>query len=189
MRSQDMSGEEIVRLGMEVYDQRLKPILEPQQNGRFVAIAVEDGDYEVADTSVEAGLALRERHPAAVFYEARVGFPYSGIFTTPYYETPRRGDLPRELAPSGDPLADEAVRKGLEIYDRKLKPLLEPRETGRYVVVNVDNEDFVVADTSTEAGTIMRARYPDQVFYTARIGYDLISTSPGPQVSNAPGNR
>lgn len=84
MRSQDLDGDEIVRLGVEIYDQRLKALLEPQQNGKFVAIAVEDGDYETADTSLEAGLTLRQRHPEAVFYVARVGYPFAEMITTPY---------------------------------------------------------------------------------------------------------
>jgi hypothetical protein len=84
MRSQDLSGDEIVRLGGEIYDRRLKNVLEPQQNGRFVAIAVEDGDYEVGDTSLEADLTLRQRHPEAVFFVARVGYPYAEVITTPH---------------------------------------------------------------------------------------------------------
>ena len=84
MRSQDLSGDEIVRLGNEIYDRSLKAILEPRLNGKFVAIAVEDGDYQVEDTSLQAGLRLRQRHPDAVFYVARVGYPFAEIITSPY---------------------------------------------------------------------------------------------------------
>jgi hypothetical protein len=79
-----MSDEEIVRRGTQIYEERLRPSLEPHRNGEFIAIAVEDGDYEVASTSLEAGISLRKRHPDAVFYIARIGYPYSVSFPTPF---------------------------------------------------------------------------------------------------------
>lgn len=65
----------IVRRGLAIYEERLKPLLEPHRNGQQVAICVEDGDYEVAPTSFEADQRLRTRHPEAVFMYAEVGKP------------------------------------------------------------------------------------------------------------------
>ena len=90
MRSQDMSADEIVRVGMQIYEQQLKSLLEPEHHGRFVAVAIEDGDYEVKDTSLAADDALRERHPDAVFYVGRIGYAWSLELLTPYYDAPVR---------------------------------------------------------------------------------------------------
>jgi hypothetical protein len=85
IRSQDLSDEEIVRRGIEIYDQRLKPLLEPEHVGKFIAIAVEDGDYEIAETSLDADLALRQRHPDAVLYINRIGHLSAYEWVTPYW--------------------------------------------------------------------------------------------------------
>lgn len=71
--------------------------------------------------------------------------------------------------------AEEIVRRGVEIYDTRLKPTLEPAENGRYVCINIENGDFALADTTTEAGAEMRALYPDQVFFEARVGYPVVT--------------
>ena len=83
---------------------------------------------------------------------------------------------------SQDMTADEIVRRGQEIYHQKLEPVLDPGEHGRYAVISVENGDFAIADTTTEAGSIMRSRYPDQVFYEVRVGYDIVTKWSSPQV-------
>ena len=75
MTTSNMPDDEFARIGLEIYETRLKPLLEPHRNGAKVAICVTDGDYEVAETTVEADALLRERHPDAVFLLVEVGKP------------------------------------------------------------------------------------------------------------------
>jgi len=79
---------------------------------------------------------------------------------------------------SQDMTDEEIAWAGHQLYDRHLRPHLEPVQNGRYAVISVENGDYAIADTTTEAGTVMRARYPDQVFYECRIGYDAVSLWP-----------
>jgi hypothetical protein len=65
---------------------------------------------------------------------------------------------------------DEIVSRGREIYDRELRPLLEPNQNGRIVLINPRNGDYAVGDDATDVGLVMRARYPGEVFYEARVG-------------------
>lgn len=58
------------------------------------------------------------------------------------------------------PLSDVA-RKGLALYREKLKPLREPEQNGRAIAPHVDTEEYVVADTSTEARREMLRRFPN----------------------------
>jgi hypothetical protein len=88
MRSQDLTADEIAQAGAAIYERELKRQLEPAHHGAFVAIAVEDGDYEVADSSLEATMKLRDRHPEAVFYVGRVGYRNAVTFHTPYLNVP-----------------------------------------------------------------------------------------------------
>jgi hypothetical protein len=66
--------------------------------------------------------------------------------------------------------AEEICRLGQEIYDRELKDRLEPQHNGEFVVINVANGDYVVDADEVRALEQALARYPDEVFFTARIG-------------------
>lgn len=68
-------------------------------------------------------------------------------------------------APDASPLATDEYRaamsaKGLALYDTQLKPVLEPERNGEYVVLHVDNGDYTVGRSFTEAKRAMRRRYP-----------------------------
>ena len=38
---------ELARLGQEIYDRVVRPALRPEDHGKFVAVEVETGDYEM----------------------------------------------------------------------------------------------------------------------------------------------
>jgi hypothetical protein len=71
----ELPGAELARQAVDFYEQRLKPILEPEHNGEQVVVHLDDGDYEVAPTTAEADALLRARHPDAVFVVMEVGKP------------------------------------------------------------------------------------------------------------------
>ncbi len=68
-----LEREEIGRRGKEIYQSRLRAILEPQFVGKFVAIDVESGDYEIADEASDASDRLWARIPNAQVLIERVG--------------------------------------------------------------------------------------------------------------------
>lgn len=80
---------------------------------------------------------------------------------------------------------EEIVRRGQRIYNEQLRARLEPGENGRFVVINPRNGDFALADTTTDAGRVMRARYPDEVFYEVRVGHEFVSQFVGPGARDA----
>lgn len=53
----------LTKKGAEIYDTRLKTLLEPDHNGEFVAIHIGSGDYYVARTASAASRMLLESHP------------------------------------------------------------------------------------------------------------------------------
>lgn len=69
-----MKGE-ITKLGKKFYEEHLKAILEPQENGKFVAIEPDNEKYFIGTTAVEALLKGKETFPDKIFFLARVGFP------------------------------------------------------------------------------------------------------------------
>ena len=69
------SGDEIGRRGEEIYDNRLKEIVETEQNiGKIISIDIETGDYEVDEDPLVTGRRLLARHPGAAIYGKRIGY-------------------------------------------------------------------------------------------------------------------
>lgn len=69
------SNDEIVRRGQELYDREIRARVEPEQNGRFLVVDVETGEYEIDDTAIDAIDRLQAKCPDAPVYIVRVGYP------------------------------------------------------------------------------------------------------------------
>jgi hypothetical protein len=67
--------EELARLGAEVFDRRVRPKLRPDDDGKFVAVDVGIGDFEIDDDDYAAVVRLRTRSPQAEIWLGRVGAP------------------------------------------------------------------------------------------------------------------
>ena len=67
--------EELARLGSEVFDRQVRPALRPEDDGKFVAIDVETGDYEIDEDDYAAVTRLRSRKPAADIWLMCAGYP------------------------------------------------------------------------------------------------------------------
>ena len=70
-----VSNEEIGQRGQEIYENKLRALLETSENiGKVVAIDIESGDYEIADDLILAGRRLQVRHSDARMYTKRIGY-------------------------------------------------------------------------------------------------------------------
>lgn len=77
MSTRPYDKDEIARRGKDLYERRVRRKVEAEDanEGRFLAIDVESGDYEVAGDALGAGAGLRRRRPDATVYLMRVGRP------------------------------------------------------------------------------------------------------------------
>jgi hypothetical protein len=66
---------ELARLGEEIFDRQVRRALRPEDTGKFVAIDVESGDYEMDEDDSQAAVRLRSRKPAADIWMMRAGYP------------------------------------------------------------------------------------------------------------------
>jgi len=73
MRVRTLERDEIGRRGSEIFQSKLRAILEPKFDGMFVAIDVESGEYEVADEASDASDRLWARIPESQILVERVG--------------------------------------------------------------------------------------------------------------------
>jgi len=67
--------DELARLGAQIFDQQVRPALQPADDGKFVAIDVETGDYEIDEDDYTAVARLRSRRPAADMWLMQAGYP------------------------------------------------------------------------------------------------------------------
>jgi len=67
------SKEEHARLGNEWYEQKLRARVENGNHGRFLAIDVDTGEFEVADDLMTASQRLRSRLPNSQTWFIRIG--------------------------------------------------------------------------------------------------------------------
>ena len=74
MSSSFQWAEEIGRKGEALYQEKIKPVVDPLHYGKFVVIDVETGDYEIGKRMTDASKILRERRPESITYGVRVGF-------------------------------------------------------------------------------------------------------------------
>jgi hypothetical protein len=68
--------EEFARRGDEIYDAQVRPHLNADDEGKFAAIDVESGAYEIAADELEACDKLSARIPDAQIWLVRVGSRY-----------------------------------------------------------------------------------------------------------------
>jgi len=69
------ANEEIARRGKELYEQRLRPQVETDENiGKIISIDIESGDYAIDDDLLKAAHRVLDRHPDAALWMQRIGY-------------------------------------------------------------------------------------------------------------------
>jgi hypothetical protein len=79
-QTHQIANEEIDRIGQQLYDQRIRSLVETPSNvGKQIVIDVETGDYEIDDSGLDASRRLQAKHPGASLYGLRIG--YNAVYT------------------------------------------------------------------------------------------------------------
>jgi len=67
------SREEFARRGQEIYERHVRNSLRPDEEGKYVAIDIESGDFEMDRDDYTATERLLSRHPDVQIWLAQVG--------------------------------------------------------------------------------------------------------------------
>jgi hypothetical protein len=67
--------DELANLGRNLFEQHVRPVLRPEDDGKFIAIDIETGDYEIDEDDYAAVRRLQSRKPAADVWLMRAGYP------------------------------------------------------------------------------------------------------------------
>ena len=65
---------------------------------------------------------------------------------------------------------EEFARRGDEIYEREIKPQVEPGRYGEIVVIDIDTGQWEIDPSGLTAGNRLRARVPDAQIWEVRVG-------------------
>lgn len=75
MAAKPRSADDVARLAGDIFDSQVRLGLGPADDGKFVAIDVSTGDYEIDEDDYSAVTRLRGRQPSAEIWLSRVGQP------------------------------------------------------------------------------------------------------------------
>jgi hypothetical protein len=71
----DDNPDDLADKAAEVYARRVRPALRQEDDGKFVAIDLESGEYEIDPDDYTAVMRLRARRPDAEIWLERAGHP------------------------------------------------------------------------------------------------------------------
>jgi hypothetical protein len=74
------SKEEFARRGDALYETKVRPNLKKKDDGKFVAIDIETGEYEIASKELLACARLRKRIPDPQIWLMRIGSKFLYTF-------------------------------------------------------------------------------------------------------------
>ena len=80
---QDKAGmpRELESRGEAIYRERIRHLVEPHETGKFVVIDIYSGDYEIDERDADASVRLLSRHPEAMTWAVRIGYPSAYIWS------------------------------------------------------------------------------------------------------------
>lgn len=73
MYSEKYTIDEICDRGEVIYEEQIRHLVEPLENGKFIVIDIESGDYELAAEELDASHRLKARRPESVRFLTKVG--------------------------------------------------------------------------------------------------------------------
>ena len=73
MATEKYTIDEVCDRGRQIYAERIKHLVEPEHNGKFIVIDIESGDYEMDEEELDASARLKKRRPESVRYLAKIG--------------------------------------------------------------------------------------------------------------------
>ncbi len=88
--------------------------------------------------------------------------------------------------PYSDYTREEVRDRGEKIYEKEIKERVEPREKGKFVVIDVETGEYEVDESDLAATKRSLAKRPEAVLYHIRIGYRTASKLGGRFITRRP---
>ena len=160
----------------EIYETELRENLEPEHYGKLVFIDIKSHDYEIQDEYGGALVHLTDRHPDAVCYAYRIGYP---IWWTREVLPGDKLLMDAEANPLPKPSPEEEAQRKqraeqAHVMYEKIRAQLPPSDKGKFLVLDLATGDYEIDKEAIRAGVHLRDRQPDaKHVFEFRIGYRL----------------
>jgi hypothetical protein len=82
--------------------------------------------------------------------------------------------------------AADIVRRGEAIYENELRILVEAGNKGKYLVLDVETKDYIIASEYLHSSLRLRERRPNALIFAMRIGYPALGRIGGGSLSCVP---
>ena len=69
------------------------------------------------------------------------------------------------------PESQDVARRGLSLYETRLRSLLEPQHREDYVAIEPDSGDYFLGKTLSEAIRSARQAHPQRLAFALRVGH------------------
>ncbi len=73
-------------------------------------------------------------------------------------------------------------KRGKRLYETKIKHLVDPQEKGKFLVLDITTEEYVIGPDLGYATRELRERHPDAVIHTVRVGYPAVYRLLSPRI-------
>jgi hypothetical protein len=159
------SPQELARRAKELYEERIRAVVEKEHLGRYLVLDVDTGEYRIGDDHfLIAGAMQNEEHDRPL-YGLRIGHSGVGRMGSVAGSRDETANGPIAGLPEG------LASRGRELYERSIRGLVEKEAHGKYLALDVDSGDFEVGDDYVELWQILRRRRPNASLFTLRVGY------------------
>ena len=80
--------------------------------------------------------------------------------------------------------SDRRMALGKEIYETKIKHLVDPHDYGKFLALDVTTEDYAVNQDLIVAEDELKSRQPEAVIYIVRVGHRAPFRIRSPKIRN-----
>ncbi len=74
---------------------------------------------------------------------------------------------------------EETATLGDQIYERDIRPHVEPEHVGEVIAIDVDTGDYALAESASAAAKRLRERRPEAEVWLMRVGYETLRSFGG----------
>lgn len=64
-------------------------------------------------------------------------------------------------------------RRGTELYEKHIRPLVERENSGKYLVLDIETGEYEIDEDHLAASNRAAAKRPNALLFTLRIGYPV----------------
>ena len=160
-KGDDILGEPL-ESGDVIYERDIQHLVEPEHNGKYAAIDLRTGEYEIAESKDDATRRLLKGRPwDTITWIQRIGYPVmrAKLPTGEYREPMPPMTIPKDIA-----------ERGRSIYKRDLSHLLESEHNGKFVAIDIHSGDHQIDECPWTAKRKLLKRRPNAKAALVKVG-------------------